>query len=104
MTRYIVKLTEQEELNLRQLAIHPGFEVLLKLLQMESLDSQTAAIECTDPDRNKRLMMLGDAQATAKVVSNLTRKLSAYREQLEPAAQFDRAMDIVEELWNKESN
>jgi RNA polymerase-interacting CarD/CdnL/TRCF family regulator len=85
MTKYIVKLTEQEEMALRQLAIQPGFEVIFKLLQGESLDAQTAAMECADPDEKKRLLMLTDAQATAKVVSNLTRKLASYREIIQPS-------------------
>lgn len=84
MTRYIVKLTEQEELSLRQLAIQPGFEVIYKLLQGESLDAQTAVMECTEPDEKKRLLMLSDAQATAKVVSRLTQKLNLYRTPIQP--------------------
>jgi len=83
LSKYIVKLTEQEEMNLRQVMAQPGSEVIFKLLQNESLDAQSAAMECTDPDANKRLLVLTDAQVTAKVVSNLTRKLAAYREMIQ---------------------
>lgn len=105
MTRYIVKLTESEELAIRQLAIQPGFEVIFKLLQGESLDAQTAAMECTDPDQRKRLMILTDAQVTARVVSNLIRKLAAYQPplQVEP----EKVPEIFENIWEqitKESN
>jgi RNA polymerase-interacting CarD/CdnL/TRCF family regulator len=103
MTRYIVKLTEQEELTLRQLAIQPGFEVIFKLLQGESLDAQTAAMECTDPDNKKRLLLLTDAQATAKIVSNLTRKLAAYREVIqEVTKEQDLADQLIGDAWTRE--
>lgn len=99
MTRYIVKLTEQEELNLRQLALQPGFEVIFKLLQGESLDAQTRAMECEDPEAKKRLMLLTDAQVTAKVVSNLTRRLASYQQPLAQATPEEQAA-IIENLWN----
>ena len=79
MTRYEVKLTEQEELALRQLAMQPGFDALLKLLAGESLEAQMEAMGCLDPDDKKRLLKLTDAQATARIVSSLTQKLASYR-------------------------
>lgn len=98
MTKYIVKLTEQEEMNLRQLALQPGFEVIFKLLQGESLDAQTAAMECTDPEAKKRLMLLTDAQVTAKVVSNLTRRLAAYQQNLGQITE-ETSAEIIENIW-----
>jgi hypothetical protein len=89
MTRYIVKLTEQEDLALRQIVAQPGFDVVFKFLQIESLDAQTTAMECLDPDKEKRLLLLTDAQRTAAICSNLTRKLAAYREALIPEAEAD---------------
>jgi len=80
VTRYEVKLSEQEILNLRQLMTQPGSDALLKLFQAESLYAQTRVMECEDADEKKRLLLLTDAQATCKVVSNLTRKLFSYRE------------------------
>lgn len=103
MTKYIVKLTEQEELSIRQLALQPGFEVIFKFLQGESLDAQTAAMECTDLDEKKRLMVLTDAQVTARVVSNLTRKLAAYRETLvSPPMEADKELELIANLWEQE--
>lgn len=98
MTKYIVKLTEQEELNLRQLALQPGFEVIFKLLQGESLDAQTKAMECDDPEAKKRLMLLTDAQVTAKVVSSLIRRLAAYQQISTPVLE-EQAQEIIENLW-----
>jgi hypothetical protein len=103
MTRYVVKLSEQEELQLRQLALQPGFEVIFKLLQSESLDAQTAAMDCTEPDQRKRLMMLTDAQVTAKVVSKLTQKLAAYREVIQPEADHGE-LEIIQNLWDERAN
>lgn len=100
MTKYVVKLTEQEELSLRQLMRNPDADVLLKLLQGESFDAQTAAMECTDPDEKKRLLLLTDAQATARIVSSLTRKLCAYREVIQPTAETGE-LDIIEDLWKR---
>src|SRR5690348_12821439 len=99
MTKYIVKLTEQEELNLRQLAIQPGFEVIFKLLQGESLDAQTKAMECDDPEAKKRLLLLSDAQSTARVVGNLIRRLAAYQNPIKAEAVPNPDMDIIENLW-----
>jgi hypothetical protein len=101
--KYIVKLSEQEEMNLRQLALHPGFDPLLKLLQGESLAAQALAMECEDLDREKRLLALSDAQRTAKVVSNLTRKLVSYREILQvPAVGAEPDLAVLENLWDRE--
>jgi RNA polymerase-interacting CarD/CdnL/TRCF family regulator len=101
--KYIVKLTEQEEMNLRQLMIQPGAEVIFKLLQMESLDAQASAMNCVDPDEKRRLLLLTDAQRTAQVVSSLTRKLNAYREIVEGPA-FAEADEIITNLWNQREN
>ena len=103
MTKYIVKLTEQEELTLRQLAVQAGFEVLFKLLQGESLDAQTAAMECRGT-QEERLLKLAHAQATAEVVGNLIRKLVSYQNVIEPTVE-----EIIEDplgfnLFNKRSN
>jgi hypothetical protein len=104
--KYIVKLTEQEELNLRQLMIQPGAEVIFKLLQMESLDAQAAAMNCVDPDEKRRLLLLTDAQRTAQVVGSLTRRLSAYREMetLAPTLTPTEAEEIITNLWNQREN
>ena len=103
MTKYIVKLTEQEELSIRQLALQPGFEVIFKFLQGESLDAQTAAMECSDADEKKRLLLLTDAQSTAKVVSNLIRKLAAYREvQMVQPTDTERELELITNLWDQE--
>jgi len=97
VTKYIVKLTEHEELTIRQLALQPGFDVIFKFLQGESLDAQSVAMDCTDPDERKRLMLLTDAQSTARVVSNLTRKLAGYREILQPPTE-----ETVDDLFHTE--
>lgn len=102
MTRYEVKLSEQEEMALRQLATQAGFDALLKLLAGESFHAQMEAMECTDPDEKKRLTKLTDAQCTARVVSSLTRRLAAYREiplpQPEPQ---DELRDILSVNWER---
>jgi hypothetical protein len=77
--RYIVKLTEQEELSLRQLAIQPGYEVIFKLLDGEALDAQSNAMECKSLIDQERSMALLKAQDVVEVVSNMKRKLDAYR-------------------------
>ena len=100
MTRYITKLTEQEEMSLKQLVAQPGFEPLIKLLQFESLLAQSRAMECTSADRNERLMALTDAQRTAEVVSNLTIKLYGYREQLLPQTEEEQD-PFITELWER---
>lgn len=100
MTRYIVKLSEQEELSLRQIATQAGFEVIFKLLQGESLDAQTNAMECTDPDPAKRLLILSDAQCTARIVSNLTRKLAGYQNQLQAPDIPHGELEIFENVWD----
>lgn len=86
MTRYHVKLSMQQELDLRQMTTHPGYDALLILLQGESLDMQAKAMEFEDPDEKKRLQLLTDAQATKRVVSSITQKLSGYRETFVPTA------------------
>lgn len=83
--RYEVKLTEQEELNLQQLATHPGYPMLLKLLQMESLDAQAEAMQCTELNQEKRLLALTDAQRTVVVVRNITQRLERFRENSMPS-------------------
>jgi RNA polymerase-interacting CarD/CdnL/TRCF family regulator len=100
MTRYIVKLSEQEELALRQLATQQGFEVIFKLLQGESLDAQTKAMECEDTDEKKRLLVLMEAQTTARIVSNLTRKLANYQNALQPTPEEHGHLDIIENVWD----
>lgn len=100
MTKYIVKLTEQEELTLRKLALQPGFEVIFKLLQGESLDAQSKAMDCKGT-REERLLALSDAQSTKDVVSSLTRKLTSYREVVQPLAN-DRGFEIISNIWNEE--
>lgn len=103
MTRYEVKLTEQEVLNLRQLISQPGAEVIFKLLQVESLDAQSKAMECSG-SQEQRLLALSDAQSTARIVSNLTRKLAAYGRQIEVATPEE--IDPLEFSWGtkKEAN
>ena len=104
--RYIVKLTEQEEMSLRQLATQPGFEVIFKLLQGEALDAQTEAMECSDPDPNQRLLKLTDAQATSRIVSNMTRRLAAYQvlPEVTQPTQDDALAFIANEWLRKEMN
>jgi hypothetical protein len=101
LTRYEVKLSEQEVLNLRQLMTQPGSDALMKLLQGESLDAQTYAMECTDPDEKKRLLLLTDAQATRRVVSNLTRKLFSYREMNLPAPTTEAVAEVIDNIWEQ---
>ena len=83
MTKYIVKLTEQEELSIKQMMLTPGADVLLRLLQIESLDAQAEAMECNGTGE-QMLLALAHAKATKKVTSNLTKKLWAYRESMSP--------------------
>lgn len=101
MAKYVVKLSEQEELNLRQLTVQPGFDALLKMLQGESLDAQTAAMDCTDLDDRKRSLALLQAQVTRNVVSNLTQKLCAYRELLVTPAPVGES-ELISNIWDKE--
>lgn len=84
MTKYIVKLSEQEELNLRQLTLQPGFESLLKLFQGESLDAQSTAMECKSLKMEERAMAQMQAQVAVEIIGNLTRKVCAYREAMQP--------------------
>lgn len=79
MTKYILPLTEQETLNLRQLSLQPGFEPLLKFLQHESFEALEGLQECKG-NKEQRLLALSDYQSTVRVVSNLTKKLCAFRE------------------------
>ena len=79
MTRYEVKLTEQEELSLKQLVIQVGFDVVFKFLQIESLNAQTEALQCKSLVAEERSTALMKAQVTADVVSNLTQRLAGYR-------------------------
>jgi hypothetical protein len=102
MTRYEVKLTEQEELALRQLATQPGFDALLKLLGGESFHAQQEAMECTEPDDKKRLLKLTDAQCTARIVSHLVQKLAAYREIPVPQSEAaDELRSIMNVQWER---
>ena len=89
MTKYYVPLTEQETLSLRQLATQPGYDVIFKLLQMESLDAQSAAMECITANAKERLLILSDAQATARVVSSLIKKLASYQNVIQQAEPED---------------
>jgi len=75
---YIIPLTEQEELNLRQLTMHPGYPALLKLAHSESFSAQAEAMACKGTSE-QRLLALSDAQAMAAAVSRLTQKLEGYR-------------------------
>lgn len=79
MTKYFLPLTEQETLNLRQLALQPGFDVVLKFLQHESFEALEELQECKG-NKEQRLLALTDYQSTVKIVSKLTKKLAAYRE------------------------
>jgi hypothetical protein len=99
MTQYIVKLTEQEELTFRQIAMQPGFEVIFKLLQAESLDAQAKAMDCEEPEAKKRLMLLTDAQATQRVVGRLTRKLAAYQAPMQQEMKHPD-VELIENIWN----
>lgn len=83
MTKYYVPLTQEEELNLKQLAAQPGFPALFKLLQIESLDAQAVAMECKG-NSEARLLALSDAQAMKDAVGKLTQRLASYRESLLP--------------------
>jgi len=99
MTKYYLPLTEQETLSLRQLANQPGYDVIFKLLQMESLDAQSAAMESTDKDAKQRLLILSDAQATVRIVSNLIKKLASYQSVIQAdVAHGD--LEIIENLWD----
>ncbi len=63
----------------------PGFDPLLKLLQGESLDAQSAAMECKSLKMEERAVAQMQAQVAVEVVGNLTRKLCSYREISMPA-------------------
>ena len=89
MTKYYLPLTEQEILKIRQLATQPGYEVIFKLLQMESLDAQGKAMDCTEGDAKQRLLILSDAQATVRIVSNLIKKLASYQNIIQQAEPED---------------
>ena len=105
MSKYYIPLTEQEELSLRQLATQPGFEVLFKLLQMQSLDAQSEAMDCTEGDAKKRLLVLSDAQATVRVVSNITKKLVGYQNQIQQQTLSDlEEAGIIQNIWNERTN
>jgi hypothetical protein len=105
MSKYYIPLTEQEELSLRQLATQPGFEVLFKLLQMLSLDAQSEAMDCTEGDAKKRLLVLSDAQATVRVVSNLTKKLIGYQNQMQQQILSEVEEEaIINNIWNERTN
>lgn len=104
MAKYIVKLSEQEELNLRQLTLQPGFDSLLKLLQGESLDAQSAAMECKSLKMEERAMAQMQAQVAVEIIGNLTRKVCAYREALvapQPVDSEDE-LGLIANLWEKE--
>lgn len=90
MTEYIVKLTEQEELNLRQLVMQPGFEPLLKLLAGESLSLQSEAMECSSLVAEELSLALIKAQVGAKIVSKFTRKLCSYQALPIPAPETEQ--------------
>ena len=105
MSKYYIPLTEQEELSLRQLATQPGFEVLFKLLQTQSLDAQSEAMDCTEGDAKKRLLVLSDAQATVRVVSNITKKLVGYQNQIQQQTLSDlEEAGIIQNIWNERTN
>lgn len=75
---HIVKLSDTEILSLQQLIMQPGFPVLKRLLMAEADRATALAIGCKDPDGERRLMLLQDAQSTHQVVGNLLRILQAY--------------------------
>jgi len=89
-------------MNIRQLATQPGFEVIFKFLQGESLDAQTAAMECTESDEKKRLLVLTDAQRTAHIVGNLIRKLAAYQTVIQQQVEEVTDSELIQNLWNVE--
>jgi hypothetical protein len=88
--RYEIALTQQEELNLRQLMVSPGVEALFKLLGGISFEAQADAMECKG-NKETRLLKLTDAQSTRDVVNKLTRKLMSYRQlpEVEQPEEFD---------------
>jgi hypothetical protein len=85
--RYEIKLSEQEELYLQQITMHPGYPVLLKLLQMEKWDAVAEAMACKDLSIEKRALALTDAQRTDVVVGNITQRLERFRESSMPSIQ-----------------
>jgi hypothetical protein len=97
---YVVKLSEQEELNLRQVMQHVGADAVIKLLQGESLAAQAEAMDCTDADSKKRLQLLTDAQAMRKAVSKLTQKLYSYRALDIPATpSVEEVSQVIDNIW-----
>lgn len=101
MTRYEVKLTQEEVMGLQQLTMQPGFDGLLKLLQGESLAAQAAAMQAKG-SRDDRLLALTDAQRTAEVVSNLTKKLCSYRNAAIPQQEPEEETLAFEEVdWTR---
>lgn len=94
---YDLKLTEEEVMHLRQMVLQPGFEVLLKFLQLESLNAQGKALDYEEPDNSKRLILLDDARATKRVVKSLTHTLCNYRQlpTQKEAESFDPLSDLL---------
>ena len=90
--RYVVKLSEQEELNLRQLTAQPGFSVALKLIQGEAFEAQQKAMECEEVDPIKRSLALTEAQCTTRLANSLIAKLCAYA-QLPPPSDEETVLD-----------
>jgi len=99
MRTYYVPLTEQEELNLRQMAGHPGFPILFKLLQMEALNAQSVLMECKEADPEARLLALADAQAMSLVVTKLTHKLESYRAAIDAPMTKQDVEEIFGDVW-----
>ena len=100
--RYEVKLTDQEELELRQMLMGPGFPVLLKFLQIKSLNAQADAMECKG-NKDQRLLVLLDAQAMAKISNELTRELAQFRRV--PGIEIsDEESEIISNLWKGDKN
>src|SRR5271165_3300443 len=99
MRTYYVPLTEQEELNLRQMAGHPGFPILFKLLQMEALNAQSVLMECKEADPEARLLALADAQAMSLVVTKLTHKLESYRAAIDAPMTKQDMGEVFRDIW-----
>jgi hypothetical protein len=104
MTKYYVPLTEQEKLSIRQLATQPGFEVIYKLLQMESLDAQAEAMECKSPKMEERAMAQMQAQVAKDIVSSLTNKLDSYRQSVLPAPEAEDPDPLGFNVFDQRSN
>lgn len=98
MAKYVIPLTDEEELNLRQFTKQPVFPVVLKLLQQLAFDEQNDLMEAKEKTKEAELLNLLKARATKKAVDAIARKLMSYCDMSQPE-QADE-LDPLKEMWN----